>query len=333
MRPARATLLTALLLASGGCAVTAAAGWQAQLADEIGAAQGVVCDRSALVVPAADADPAVGDRLVYDVRLDDGERTRVWRLDLEVAAVERARVVFWRGVQEFELRVQSPESQFREAAARLAAPVDWDDLAEEQPVAHLLVTAFDAAGTEASRGESEVIVRRLREGLLPACRAGERQRGPMTGRVAAGRAAPMLTLDDAAYHDVGEVGKGVAACELFFDVLRQNPVTRQILFEVLALPSLWSILTNWGVRVAFEVDFFAAERVDPARFPGEQRELWSVPLTLLLNGQPSLLAQVVVGPAGSPDGVGAGVYAIVARHPSDASRRLTVTLVASRRGP
>jgi hypothetical protein len=168
--------------------------------------------------------------------------------------------------------------------------------------------------------------------LLPACRAGHRQRDVMRGRVEAGLQAPMLTLDDEAFDDVDTVCSGVEVCKDLFQILRANPVTRQILREVLELPSLWSILTNWGVKVSFAIDFFAAERVDPARFPDEPRELWSVPMTLLLNGQPGFLARVIVGPSGSPDGVVAGIYGLVARHPVDEQRRVLVRLASSRRG-
>ena len=55
----------------------------------------------------------------------------------------------------------------------------------------------------------------------------------------------------------------------------EKPVTaaqvREILREVLALPTLWSILTHWGVHVSFAIDFFAAEPVDPARLLSKSR--------------------------------------------------------------
>jgi hypothetical protein len=242
-----------------------------------------------------------------------------------------------RGIAPFEERVQPGEERRRQMEAAQEAfrtsNVDFDDLLVEMPIAKLVVEAFGESGASLGRADSEAIVARLRRGLLPACRAGHRQRDVMRGRVEAGLQAPMLTLDDGAFDDVRTVCIGVEACKDLFQILRSNPVTRQILREVLELPTLWSILTNWGVKVSFAIDFFAAEPVDPARFPGETRELWSVPMTLLLNGQPGFLARVIVGPSGSPDGAAAGIYGLVARHPTDEQRRVLVRLVSSRRGP
>ena len=55
-------------------------------------------------------------------------------------------------------------------------------------------------------------------------------------------------------------------------------------------------------------------------------------MVLLLNGEPGFLARLIVGPSGSPDGAVAGVYGLIARHPSDASRQIVVRLVSTRRG-
>jgi hypothetical protein len=259
---------------------------------------------------------------------------------VKVESVAVQRVLDYRETQAFERRVQPAEEQRRRIESRNAAfrerfkgdKVDLEDLLQDLQVAGISVEAFDARGVSAGKAASSETVSRLRRGLLPACRAGHRQRELMRGRVEAGLEAPMPTVDDRAFADIATVADGVASCARLFRMLRENPVTRQILREVLELPSLWSILTNWGVKVSFAVDFFAAERVDPARFPGEQRELWSVPMIVLLNGEPGFLARVITGPAGSPDGVVAGIYGIVARHPVDADRHVRVRLLASRRG-
>lgn len=331
----RSALCLALGVALGlqSCAVQAEPGWEGQL-EQLVRPELLQGARGAVARLPADADPAPGDRVELVITLDQAARTRTWRLAVTVDEVAMERAVDMRVVPDFELRVDPSPARQREIERRAAehrARAPRDDLddsshdwAHDAKVAGLTVEAFGADGTSLGRAESTEILRRLRTGLLPACRAGYRQREVMRGRVAAGRQAAALILDDQAYADVQLVGAGVAICESLFRILQANPVTRQILSEVLELPSLWSIVTNWGVRVSFRADFFAAERVDPARFPGESRELWSVPLVVLLNGQPGFLARVVVGPSGSPDGAVAGIYGVIARHPSDASRRVVV---------
>ena len=335
--PRRSALLPLLLLA--GCASALEPDWQAKLEHRL-AADLARPDATAALAPPDDVDPIAGDRVRYEITLHDGPRTKTWQLALTVAEVATAHIAEWRTVPEFEQRVvvEAPPRDERDAAeaAFVPEPVDLEQLLRESgrdvAVAALHVEAFAGDGTHLGTGESSVQVERLRRGLLPACRAGHRHRELMRGRVAAGKQAPLLTVDSATAADLETVAIGVDACASFFRLLQCNPVTRQILYEVLALPSLWSILTHWGVRITFQIDFFAAERLDPAQFPGEARELWSVPVVLLLNGQPGFLASVVIGPSGSPDGAAAGIYGLVARHPSDAERRVVVRMAAVQRG-
>lgn len=155
----------------------------------------------------------------------------------------------------------------------------------------------------------------------------------MRGRVALGRDAEMLELDDQQYDDVETAAQGVSACRRFFEILKSNPVTKSILFEVIALPTLWSMITNLGVDVAFEADIFAARPLASNRFTTTSRELWSTPLNLKLNDQPALLTRLVAGRSDSPNATAAGVFAIVGRHPSDPQRRVHVQLLGSRRKP
>ena len=332
-------MLLPLLLLLAGCASALEPDWQAKLEHRL-AVDLARPDPTAVLAPPDDADPASGDRVRYEITLFDGGDTKTWQVALTVAGVTNAHIEEWRVVPDFEQRVVAelpPRDEHHTAEAAFAPePVELGPLRHEAgrgvAVAALHVEAFAGDGTHLGTGESSVQVERLRRGLLPACRAGHRHRELMRGRVAAGKQAPVLTVDAATAADLETVAIGVDFCASFFRILQCNPVTRQILTEVLALPSLWSILTHWGVRITFQIDFFAAERLDPAQFPGESRELWSVPVVLLLNGQPGFLASVVIGPSGSPDGAAAGIYGLVARHPSDEERRVVVRMAAVERG-
>lgn len=317
----------------GGCATEATPGWQQQLTQLVPSALPAGPERTSLTPPST-APLAAGDAVTFQIDLADGSRRKSWRLTVAIEQIVVTPAFEGRFVADFEDRVQPGEArrlaiaarqeEFRQRGPSLAA------MYRDLPVAQLAIVAFDAAGQELRRATSSALVGDLQRGLLSACHAGHRQREVMQGRVEAGRTAPLLTLDDAAYDDVRHAGAGAAKCEALFKILQTNPVTRQILFEVLALPSWWSILTRWGVQVTFTVDFFAAERVELAG--DAARELWSVPVVLRLNDQPSLLAHVIVGPSGSPEGAVAGIHGLVARHPSDPSRQVTVRLVASARG-
>lgn len=326
----------ALLLAS--CSAAPVGDWQRQLAQQLGRELSAA---GAYAMPQpADADPVVGDSMHYAITLRDGEATKAWRLRIAVAGVERALVATWRAIPDFEQRVQLTEAS-APTRTSASAPVGVDALRFEQlrhqserelTFADLGIEAFDAAGASLGGERSSLTLEQLRRGLLPACRAGHRQRDRIRGRVAAGKSAPSMVVDAATLADIRTVVLGVEDCRDFFTVRNANPVTRQILGEVLAMPSLWSILTHWGVRLHFQVDFFAAELVDSALVPQLPYELWSVPVVLLLNDQPGFYASLLVGPSGSPDGAAAGIHGLVARHPHDGQRSLFVRLVATQRG-
>ncbi|MFT4516126.1 MAG: hypothetical protein ACI89X_001358 [Planctomycetota bacterium] len=330
------------VLSLPGCAIEAEAGW----ADDL---ERSITDRSSVfrshptqidhTFAPTSADIRAGDELLYGLCLDLGETRKVWYLQMRVLEVQARHFDNWRQQSDFEARVHPSAAKRAEMhKASLAAREEreelgsnWSSFSSEEPVARILVEAFDADGTSLGSARSETTVRLLREGLIQACKAGYAQRELMRGRVALGRAAEMLELNSQQYDDVEIAGEGVAACRRIFEILQSNPVTKDILFEVIALPTVWSMITRLGVDIGFEVDFFAARPLARSRLPASNRDLWSAPLNLQLNGQPALLTRIVTGPSSSPDATAAGVFAIVGRHPSDPGRRVHVQLLGSRR--
>ena len=347
-RPWNVVLLVSALAA--GCATVPRTGWEEGLHRAIAdrtasfaAADGLLAGFAPL---APDAPLAAGDQVLFGVCLEDGDERRIWYLRVRVVGVERRRWFDAREVHAFEQRVRrenplgrGPDpggadrrAAFVERRIDLEGPFDLEDLFDDVDVAQIRVEAFDAAGRLVDAAESQAIEWRLRQGLLPACAAGDRLRNVMAGRVAAGLDAETIVLAGADHDAVHVVGDGVTSCERFLLMLRENPVTRGILEEVIELPSLWSILRRFGVRAELSIDFFAARRIEPWRYPGSDRTLWGVPVTLLLNDEPALFACLLAGPAGAPDGASAGVFGVVGRSPSDPDRRVFVQLLASRRG-
>lgn len=335
MRPGATTASLATLLMAACTTVGAdVAGWPERLRPRL--------EALAAAPPSAPAAQSValaeGDGVTFEIVLETGGHTRRWQLCVDYYGGEQRKSLAGHAVQPFELRVVPGVARQLEMEAQQAAFREQDlDLEQlfaqipRTPHAFLRVEAHDATGSSVGVANSALPVQLLERGLLDACRAGHRQRHAMRGRVAAGRDAELLRLSDAGYDDVLTVGRGADTCMKFVRTLQLNPVTRDILFEVLRLPSWWSILTNWGVRVTFEVDFFAAERCASSETSSE--ELWSVPLVLKLNDQPAMHALVLVGASDGPAGVAAGIRGIVAQHPSDADRCVHVRRTAMRRGP
>ena len=78
-----------MVMLLGACAVAPALGWQAQLERQIGTSLGSDAEvRPALPI---DADPAPGDRVEFDIMLQQGERTKTWQVAVTVEAVQTAR--------------------------------------------------------------------------------------------------------------------------------------------------------------------------------------------------------------------------------------------------
>jgi hypothetical protein len=322
------------------CTVPPRTGWErdlrAQLCDVADRFANGAAILSGMAPPTADAPLAPGDQLLFGVSLETGAGPRTWYLRLQVVALEVGDGIGGRRQTPFERRVRPSAERQRQLleqsrevwqAFRAMDPAKrW-----QLPCPRIRVDAFDAHAAPLATAESLVTLSTLKA-LQASCLAGFRQRATMRGRVALGDDAETLQLSDEDHDDVMCVAEGVGVCELLFRVLQRNPVTRDILYEVVALPTLWSIVTSMKVRMALSVDFFAARRVPASVYEGHGHELWSVPLTLLLNDQPALYAFVVTGAGGAPDRAAAGVRAIVARHPTDERRRVHVQLLASQRG-
>lgn len=334
-----ARLLCLLLV---GCAVAPEHGWESALATAIEdraadfAAGAQILSGFDAVGP--DAGLQVGDTLLYGIRLDTGGAPRIWYLCVRIDAIRIQRWLEMRHLASFEERVTTARRRQREAAASAARAagtepaIDLEDLFRDAPVAQLRIEAFDASGTSLGTAESEESLHRLRIGLWSACEAGH-ARADLLRRLAepAADGEPIEVGEDE-YADVVTVAEGVASCRSFFAILRHNPVTQSILREVIALPSLWSIVVHFGVRAGFGIDFAGVVPVPAERAPHATGLVWSVPMTIELNDQPALLARLLAAPPHGPAAAAAGVYGFVGRHPTDERRRVHVQLLASRRG-
>jgi hypothetical protein len=122
------------------------------------------------------------------------------------------------------------------------------------------------------------------------------------------------------------------ALTTFFDAAGRVPACQAVLTEVVDLPSLWSILRHVGVRMDFNYSWSESAVVDspPAGVPGP---MYTLPVTVMLNGRPGVKATIAVVPPNPPLEACAGIYAMCIEHPADASRRLFLRVLAARRTP
>lgn len=191
------------------------------------------------------------------------------------------------------------------------------------------VEAYDATGTRLGSSTSTV-ERDSLGGMFTAAELGARRKV----EVDAGEVLPdgggavfdlveSTLLRDAAY----------ASLVLFFAV--QNDETlAEILWEVVEPPSFLAVIANLWVSLSISFDFLSADASELAiaGWPWPT-DTYRVPVTLTLNGDPTLLVTLEVGRLLAPAHVGAGILAFEGRHPTDPWRRVRMELLAARRGP
>lgn len=196
-------------------------------------------------------------------------------------------------------------------------PVSWtyeDGKARELVRVRSAVHAGDGAllGAETLKLERDFLER----GLARACR------GEGIGK----------TLENRGPEDWPETVRAQIALSQFLAIARKSPILRPLLYEVVDMPSLWSVITHFGARMSMRAHFddvrvVAGERLGDAAVPA-----WSLPHELLINGDPALHNHILVTDPHSPLALCAGIVAITSVHPTDPSRAFTMRLVAARRG-
>jgi hypothetical protein len=115
-----------------------------------------------------------------------------------------------------------------------------------------------------------------------------------------------------------------------FQLVQGNEALSPILWETVDVPSVFSMLAHFGVTVSVGAE------VDRAVF-GAPAVLGSgptcaVPVTVLANGNPALLCTLFATDPQPPFRLSAGIVAIEAAHPTDATRRFSMRLLAAHRG-
>lgn len=128
-----------------------------------------------------------------------------------------------------------------------------------------------------------------------------------------------------------EMAFGVVSAMALLETVRQDPALSPVFWAVVEKPSVWSLLGNLGVSLLVRPDFesVAVRAAPDAAMP--VATAFGVPVELQVNERPALLAELIVGAPHAPLGVGAGVLAAKARHPSVPGLEVELRLLAARR--
>lgn len=186
------------------------------------------------------------------------------------------------------------------------------------------VRVLDADMNELGRDEVLIWRHRLVRGLARACRGETPAPGP---------AATPATGVQAVFAGWRPTERQLAHLSLrsMLRIVRESAVLRDVFWQVLDPPSLFSVIREFGIKVRLRSNFDRSTAVDNlAPWAGTTYEL---PVELEVNDQPALRCKFFVTDPDSPLNLCAGVLAITAWHPRQPATRLQLRLLAARRKP
>lgn len=138
-----------------------------------------------------------------------------------------------------------------------------------------------------------------------------------------------LTLDDER-----AIAGSVPAMLEFFNVAARSHGLREIIWEIIDKPSLWSIIRHFG-RVEAGITFHSKGvrhiSSEPWGMPGSV-ELYQIPFTLNLNDEPALDCVMIVTEPRPPLLTSAGIIGLTAHQPGTKDRRAVIRLLAAQPG-
>ena len=188
------------------------------------------------------------------------------------------------------------------------------------------ITVRDLEGGEAAGASESIRVKDLTTGLFSVA--------VKLHQAASAEPAPAEVVPDGAgaggEDKPGKTAKSVKSTLSLVKALRRNRQLASMLWRAVEKPTLLSVLLHLGVTA--DVQLLSSEFFSPSPpLPEWGVESYRIPLKLDLNGSPSLLCSIVAVDPVAPLSVGGGIVSLIAQRP-DASTRLTMQLLAARRG-
>jgi len=124
----------------------------------------------------------------------------------------------------------------------------------------------------------------------------------------------------------------VPALMEYFDIAARSPGIRDLIWELVEKPSVWSVVRRMG-RVECGVTFLskgvAAVAASPWGLPATV-DVFKIPFTLKLNGETGLHCILVVTQPRPPLLISAGILGLSVQSPNDDANRLLLRVIAAR---
>lgn len=237
------------------------------------------------------------ERVLYGIRLQREGRLQRWLVRLQV------------------LRPTVPQSTLAPllpGGGKLHYELeDGEQLTFESTWIEVGVEVFDAEGHLLRSSKTQAAGDLLRLGLVDAC--------DRAGALLAREPGRKVTSHP---EEKRAIARGVVALLSFLEIARTDESLSPILWEAVEKPSALAVIADLGVKLGLTVQFEQAE----AGVALEERPGFRVPATLLVNGAPGLHCRFLVTEPMPPLRLGAGIVALEAVRPHDASTRVQLQL-------
>jgi hypothetical protein len=258
------------------------------------------------------------DEVVFALRLRRGEKVDRWLLRLRVVLGER--VTGSLGNEPVKLDVWQ-EMSWTYTITDHGKSRDAQVTSKLLPV---MATVCDEQGVTLTTSVVKLPVRLLGRGVLPAIDCA----------VAATQAQAQGTLSEAdrevSLHPLVEATLGLMS---LLNVVQEDDALAGYFWQVVEKPSLWSVITGFGVKATFSMGF--EKSVPAANLPPDlpaAERAFVVPMQIDVNGSPALFLELTATDAARPFSLCGGIVAGVARHPTKADHALELQLIAARLG-
>jgi len=290
---------------------------------------------SGIGVPDPAVPPKPGDRVTYAIALHDQSGLREWLIDLsevELSAAHRAapppgtRTVYSAIGGRYPIA-----SAWAEENVRIAGPFyDKDSKPDgtlDRSTRFLVHENYLSFGLNRTATYLLKIVAASRAGLNCQHLANVQYRPFSAEEIEAAQAeakgVPIGAQEDEAY------AKTLPAMLEFFRIAEQTPGLKEIILQVLAKPSLWSVLRGGGhLNVNFDLNAVKIAQIAPrGRFI--PTPIFSIPFEFQLNRQPALECNMVVTEPRAPLTTCAGILQLIAASPKNPGTYLILRLLAA----
>lgn len=119
----------------------------------------------------------------------------------------------------------------------------------------------------------------------------------------------------------------------FFILAQEIPGLKDIMWDVMDLPSVWSMVKGLGkISMGFNDGGSSTVELDPAGWGLPARPLYRFPFGLSINGKPAVHSMFFVMAPEPPMLTTAGIVGFTANSPSHKERRVLVQIVSAYRG-